>query len=194
MRHPTARTPACAPPPQQTILLGRSGGNVDEARQDSVGDWAAFGADLAVFVRDLHRVDLMGASRTGDLSWYRGGALQSCDEWISGCLRDCRGTVGGDLDVVSLERLWRSALALPEPADAPMWLHGDLKPTHLLVRQGSLHAVIDFGSLSVGFPDAEHSTVWDLPAQGRQAYWNAMDLDDATWERARLHHIRSPVG
>ncbi|KXK63994.1 phosphotransferase [Micromonospora rosaria] len=157
----------------------------EEPGPDTVSDWAAFGADLAAFVRELHRVDLMGASRTDDLSWYRAGPLQPCDEWVSQYFQDCRATVGDDLDVATLERFWRAALALPEPAGGPVWLHGDLKPSNLLVTDGSLHAVIDFGGLSVGFPDAEHATVWDLPAAGRQAYWDAMDLDEATWTRAR---------
>ncbi len=189
----------------------------EEAGQDTVGDWAAFGADLAEFVRDLRRTDLMGATRTGDLSWYRGGRLRACDQWISGCFDDCRagtgaantpaadapdtgpldsgppdagspdaGPSGADpLDFDALERLWRGALALPEPRAPHGWLHGDLKPSNLLVRDGGLHAVIDFGNLSVGLPDAEHATVWDLPPRAREAYWNAVDLDDATWARAR---------
>ncbi len=55
----------------------------------------------------------------------------------------------------------------------------------MLVRDGRLHAVIDFGGLSVGFPDAEHATVWDLPATARDAYWDAVRIDEATWVRAR---------
>ena len=161
----------------------------DEARPDTVGDWAAFGADLAAIVRDLHRVDLMGATGTGYLSWYRGGSLRPCDQWISTSLRDCRSRVGGEIDVETLERLWSEALALPEPAGGQVWLHGDLKPTNLLVRDGRLHAVIDFGGLSIGFPDAEHATVWDLPPEARRAYWNALDLDDLTWTRARAWAI-----
>ncbi|MFB6963392.1 phosphotransferase [Streptomyces sp. NPDC056309] len=94
-------------------------------------------------------------------------------------------TVGSELDVGTLEQLWRAALALPEPSGSQVWLHGDLKPTNLLVREGKLHAVIDFGGLSVGFPDAEHSTVWDLPPQARQAYWDTLNLDDLSWTRAR---------
>lgn len=161
----------------------------DEAHPDTVRDWAAFGADLAAIVRELHNIDLMGATRTDDLSWYRGGSLQACDQWISTCLEDCRTTVGPELDVETLEQLWRAALALPEPSGPHVWLHGDLKPTNLLVRERKLHAVIDFGCLSVGFPDAEHSTLWDLPPQARQAYWNTLDLDDLTWARARAWAI-----
>ncbi|CAL9287890.1 hypothetical protein SUDANB180_06214 [Streptomyces sp. enrichment culture] len=160
-----------------------------EAGLDTVGDWAAFGADLAAVVRELHRVDLMGATRADGLAWYRGGSLSPCDQWISRCLDDCRTTVGSELDVDALEQLWRAALELPEPRGPHVWLHGDLKPTNLLVRKGRLHAVIDFGGLSVGFPDAEHSTLWDFPQRAREAYWDALNLDDLTWARARAWAI-----
>lgn len=161
----------------------------DEASPDTVRDWAAFGSDLAAIVRELHNIDLMGATRTDDLSWYRGGSLQPCDQWISTCLEDCRTAMGPELDVETLEQLWRAALALPESSGPDVWLHGDLKPTNLLVREGKLHAVIDFGGLSVGFPDAEHSTLWDLPPQARQAYWDTLNLDDLAWARARAWAI-----
>jgi aminoglycoside phosphotransferase (APT) family kinase protein len=161
----------------------------DEANPDTVRDWATFGADLAVLVRQLHSIDLMGATRADGLAWYRGGSLKPCDQWISRCLKDCRGTVGSELDIDTLEQVWRAALALPEPSGPSVWLHGDLKPTNLLVRDGKLHAVIDFGSLSVGFPDAEHSTIWDLPPQARQAYWDTLNLDGLTWARARAWAI-----
>ncbi|MFF8951955.1 aminoglycoside phosphotransferase family protein [Streptomyces sp. NPDC014940] len=161
----------------------------DEAGPDTVRDWAAFGADLAAVVRELHGIGLMGATRTGDLSWYRGGTLRSCDEWVGAAFADCRATVGPALDVDALERLWRAALDLPDPSGPHVWLHGDLKPSNLLVRDGRLHAVIDFGALSVGFPDAEHAPVWDLPPRARQAYRDALDLDDTTWARARAWAI-----
>ncbi|WP_412538442.1 aminoglycoside phosphotransferase family protein [Longispora sp. K20-0274] len=160
-----------------------------EPGPDTVGDWAAFGADLAAFVRGLHAVDLMGATRSGDLSWYRGGSLRDCDEWARRCFEDCRNTPGMELDIDTLERFWREGADLPNPSGPHVWLHGDLKPTNLLVAEGALHAVIDFGCLSVGFPDAEHATVWDLPTEARRAYWAAMDLDEATWTRARAWAI-----
>jgi aminoglycoside phosphotransferase (APT) family kinase protein len=156
-----------------------------EAGPGSVRDWAAFGADLAVFVRALHRVDLMGATRAGELSWYRGGDLGECDAWVTRALADCRGLVGADLDLDRVERFWRAGVALPVSTGAPVWLHGDLKPTNLLVKEGRLAAVIDFGALSVGLPDAEHATIWDLPGPARQAYRDTLGLDEDTWIRAR---------
>ena len=63
----------------------------------------------------------------------------------------------------ALRHLWREAAALPDPTAAQVWLHGDLRPANLLARGGRFEAVIDFGALSVGWPDAEHAAVWDLP-------------------------------
>ncbi|MEV0899520.1 phosphotransferase [Actinoplanes sp. NPDC049802] len=157
-----------------------------EASPDSVRDWVTFGTDLAGFVRVLHGIDLMGARRAGEYSWYRGGSLRDCDGWVSTALADCRRLAGDGLDVDTLQSYWRAGLALPDPPTAHVWMHADLKPTNLLVGEsGRLRAVIDWGSLTVGWPDAEHAAVWDLPAGARHAYWNGVDLDDATWTRAR---------
>ena len=71
----------------------------------------------------------------------------------------------------------------PSPSRRPV------RARTLLAQQGKLHAVIDFGGLSVGLPDAEHSPLWDLPPEARQAYWEAISLDDVTWLRARAWAI-----
>ncbi|MGK5737924.1 aminoglycoside phosphotransferase family protein [Micromonospora sp. URMC 103] len=177
-----AGTPGAAFPLAWSVYRWIDG---EEPGPGAVTDWAAFGRDLAETVRSLHTVDLMGAARTGSLSGYRGGALGPCDGWVGESFDACRAIPGLDLDVAFLHQLWRDALALPDPAGRHVWLHADLKPTNLLVRDGRLHALIDFGGLQVGAPDAEHAPVWDLPAEARGAYWDAMDLDHLTWLRAR---------
>ncbi|MFF2493525.1 aminoglycoside phosphotransferase family protein [Agromyces sp. NPDC058064] len=155
----------------------------------NVEGWSAFGHDLAAFVRELHAIELMRATRDGGLSWYRGGSLRDADEWIAPYFDGCRPLVGDELDIGTLERWWREAVELPDSTAGPVWLHGDLRPGNLLVRDGRLHAVIDFGALSIGAPDAEHAPVWDLPAAARDAYFAAARLDDATWLRARAWAI-----
>lgn len=156
---------------------------------DTVIDWSRFGADLAGFVRDLHRTDLMGTERAGELSWYRGGSLREPERSVALAFEQARPLVGVDLDVDLLERWWRDALALPDSPAPHVWLHGDLRPGNLLAHHGRLHAVIDFGALSVGAPDAEHAAIWDLPPDARNAYWNALALDESTWLRARAWAI-----
>ena len=156
----------------------------DQVSAATVTDWHRYGRELAEFVGSLHAADLMGATRSGDLSWYRGGTLQPDDDWIGPCFATARGH-GADLDYERLERLWRDALELPAPSGPHVWLHADLKPTNVLARHGRLHAVIDFGALSVGHPDAEHAVTWDLPAVARDAYRASLDIGDLTWARAR---------
>lgn len=165
----------------------------DPVGPEAVRDWGAFGADLASFVRELHGTQLMGASRAGGLTWYRGGRPAESDAWVRPSFDACRRLVGDELDVDALEEMWRAGLALPDSDVGPVWLHGDLRPANLLARDGRLHAVIDFGGLSIGLPDAEHAAVWDLPLQARAAYWDALDLDEATWTRARAWAVAVAV-
>ena len=174
-----AGTPTPAYPAAWSVFRWIDGA---EPGPGTVSDWTTFGADLAGFVRELHATDLMGATRAADLAGSRGGSLRPCARWVDQAFTECPDPA---LDLPTLRRLWTEALAQPDPAAPDVWLHTDLKPTNLLVRGGRLHAVIDFGGLTVGFPDAEHATVWDLPAPAREAYWNALDLDDPTWIRAR---------
>ncbi len=156
----------------------------EPAGPDSVEDWTTYGRDLAAFVRELHSCDLLGARRAGELEWYRGGLLQEHDGWLADCLTAIRGLPTG-LDVDALQEIWTAASRLPPPRGRHVWLHGDLKPTNVLVRSGRITAVIDFGGLSIGHPDAEHAPIWDLPAAARGAYRVALGLDDAIWMRAR---------
>ncbi|BAJ32886.1 MULTISPECIES: phosphotransferase [Kitasatospora] len=155
---------------------------------DSVRDWAALGTALAGAVRTLHAAPVPDETAREGLDWYRGGELGPCDEWVGAYFAELAAAGGAGLGPGRLARLagvWREGLLLPAPDGPAVWLHGDLKPSNLLVRDGALHAVIDFGGLSVGFPDAEHAPVWDLPAAARRAYWRAAALSPETWRRSR---------
>lgn len=82
---------------------------------------------------------------------------------------------------------WNSALAAPAYAAAPVWVHGDLHPGNLIVHDGVLSAVIDFGDLTAGDPAVDFAVVWMLfqPAE-RQVFREASGrIDDPTWSRAR---------
>jgi aminoglycoside phosphotransferase (APT) family kinase protein len=136
----------------------------------------------------------MGATATGDLNSNRarrlqGGPRQGHAKQVQDDFDRCRPIVGSQLDLDALEQMWLAALDLPEPSGAHVWLHGDLKPANILVRDGTLHAIIDFGTLCIGFPEGEHSTLWEMPTPARQAYRNVLDIDDLTWARARARAI-----
>lgn len=65
-------------------------------------------------------------------------------------------------------------------------MHGDLHPTNLLVERGELTAVIDFGLLGVGDPACDLMIAWTyLSDDSRDAFRNALAVDDAMWSRGR---------
>jgi aminoglycoside phosphotransferase (APT) family kinase protein len=58
-------------------------------------------------------------------------------------------------------RLWERAVAAPV-APEPVWLHGDLHPRNLIVRDGALSAVIDWGDMTAGDPATDLACAWML--------------------------------
>jgi len=73
-----------------------------------------------------------------------------------------------------------------EAGGAPAWIHTDLLRPNLLVGDGRLRAVIDFGGMGAGDPAADVVPAWNVfGAAGRAVYRDALAVDDGTWERAR---------
>lgn len=157
----------------------------EEPGPGTVDDWERLGRDLAGVVATLHGTDTAGAVRGGRLAWYRGLPLASVADDVDAALAECRALEDLDLDVDEVGRCWRRLLAAPDPHVPHVWLHGDLRPANLLVRDGRLVAVLDFGSLSLGRPAAEHAALWHLPEAAGAAYRAELGVDDDTWARAR---------
>ena len=92
----------------------------------------------------------------------------------------------GMLDTDAATAAWESALQVPDWRHPPVWIHGDLQSGNLLVQQGRLSAVIDFGCLGVGDPACDLSVAWNLlSAPTRESFRAALPVDDATWARGR---------
>jgi aminoglycoside phosphotransferase (APT) family kinase protein len=67
-----------------------------------------------------------------------------------------------------------------------VWVHGDMAPSNLLITGGELAAVIDFGCCAVGDPACDLVIAWTLfSGASRDAFVTTVNLDDATWARAR---------
>jgi aminoglycoside phosphotransferase (APT) family kinase protein len=91
----------------------------------------------------------------------------------------------------SVLRAWDQALAAPGYDRPPVWLHGDLHPANILVHDGRVSGVIDFGDITAGDPASDLSVAWMLlPPGGRASFWSAYQGaggsgDDALRARAR---------
>lgn len=91
------------------------------------------------------------------------------------------------LDRAAVLTRWEALSTAPAWDGPPLWLHGDVHPGNLLVADGGLVAVIDFGDLTAGDPATDLAVAWMLlPARARPALRAAYgEVDDATWQRAQ---------
>jgi aminoglycoside phosphotransferase (APT) family kinase protein len=60
--------------------------------------------------------------------------------------------LGTTVDGHLVTRMFRAAVAVAAWDRTPVWLHGDLHPANILIDDGRISAVIDFGDLTAGDP------------------------------------------
>jgi len=128
-------------------------------------------------------------------------AALHCDAPGDAPLNEFRGQPVGDLrarvvanvarlaarvDPVAVLARFDEAAAADEWSGPPQWLHGDLHSANVLVTDGAISAVIDFGDITSGDPAVDLAIGWMLfGAVDREAFRHAAgDVDDATWSRS----------
>ena len=137
---------------------------------------------LGEFVLALRAVDARGGPRAGPHNVGRGLPLAHRD----GHVRDAVAKLGEDVDGAAVLAAWDRALAAGT-WDAPgVWVHGDIHAGNLLVEDGRVRAVIDFGTLGVGDPAVDLLVAWTLfDGPARAAFRETVEADDALWQRGR---------
>ena len=81
-------------------------------------------------------------------------------------------------------RAWDAALAAPGYDGPPLWLHGDLHPANILVNDGQVSGVIDFGDITAGDPASDLSVAWMLLPPGcHDSFWSAYQAAGGSWGR-----------
>jgi aminoglycoside phosphotransferase (APT) family kinase protein len=153
----------------------------EHATHDRITDLAAFAAALGQFLHALQQVDATGGPPAGEQSFYRGGSLTVYDAET----RRALALLDGKIDTVLAHEIWETALRT-EWQGPPAWVHGDVAAGNLLVKDGRLHAVIDFGCSAIGDPACDLVIAWTfLSGESRAAFRSALPLDDGTWARGR---------
>ena len=146
-------------------------------------DSAAVAAAVGGFLGALH----VPAPPDAPANSFRGGPLAGRAPNLAASL----GLLGGAVNRDLVLRSWESALAAPGYDGPPRWLHGDLHPANILVLDGRVSGVIDFGDITSGDPATDLAVAWMLlpPAWHgalRAAYEAAGGpAGDALWRRAR---------
>jgi aminoglycoside phosphotransferase (APT) family kinase protein len=145
------------------------------ALDESAVDGTALAEDLARFVIALQRLPIVDPPPAG----YRAGPLAPEDGAVRAALHELRDEIDYDRAVP----LWTAAAAAPPWHRAPVWVHGDLLPGNLVLRDGRLTGVIDWAAAGVGDPACDLMIAWALDPAARDRFRAATDIDDATWLR-----------
>ena len=153
----------------------------EPASTGQVADLAAFASALAGFLAALQAIDASDGPPAGAHNFFRGGPLATWDEQTRQLIR----LTAADIDARAAASVWDTALASTWE-QAPVWVHGDLAASNMLVAGGALHAVIDFGGVAIGDPAYDLVMEWEFfTGDSAAAFRRGLHLDEATWARGR---------
>ena len=137
---------------------------------------------LAAFLRGLH----VAAPADAPVDTVRGAhprdSTDGFDRFFDSVGADAIGS-----DAADVRAIWDDAVAAPAWEGPPVWVHGDLHPANVVVADGTLAGVVDFGALFAGDPAADLAAAWLLLPAGAAARFFAAyaEADEATIRRAR---------
>jgi aminoglycoside phosphotransferase (APT) family kinase protein len=141
-------------------------------------DLTAVAIALGRFLHAIHRP----APPDAPVNPYRGIPLDQRTER----LRDGLVLLGESVARPRVEALWERLVTTPPWNGPDLWLHGDVHPLNLLVHEGALSAVIDFGDITSGDPASDLAVAWMLfPPTIRPMFGAACNVDSDTRARGR---------
>ena len=153
----------------------------DPASVDRIASLTVFAADLAGFLAALSAIDASGGPPPGAHNFFRGGPLDTYDAQSRASIV----RLAEEIDSEAATEVWEAAVASTWKR-SPVWVHGDVVASNLLVADGALAAVIDFGGAAVGDPACDLAMAWTFFAgDSREAFRGGLPFDDATWARGR---------
>ena len=148
---------------------------------EGIADLCQFASTLAQFLVTLQRINPTDGPPPGKHNFFRGGPLTTYDTEARDAIAALRGRIATD----AVTAVWEAALQATWHGP-PVWIHGDVHPTNLLVNNERLCAVIDFGCSGVGDPACDTTIAWTFfKGESREAFRKALPLDSATWMRGR---------
>ncbi|WP_045235138.1 aminoglycoside phosphotransferase family protein [Deinococcus pimensis] len=162
-------------PCEWSVYTWLRGENPTPGRLD---DPEGFALDLAAFVTTLHALNVVDAppSERGRRS------LRDLDASACAATEQAHGLIGVEAATHALE----TALRAHEWDGHAVWVHADLLPGNLLIEDGRLNGMLDFGALGTGDPASDLNVAWSvLPREAREVFRDALGANEGTWARAR---------
>lgn len=151
----------------------------EPAHLDRIADRSAFAHDLARFVTRLRAVP---AAEDAPLARNRARPVADYDEATRAVIAGAAHLV----DAPAAVAVWEEALAARPHEGPSVWVHGDLDG-NVLLRNGRLAGVVDWGSLCVGDPAVDAQVVWSplFDDRSRAVFVEALGVEDEQLARSR---------
>ena len=153
----------------------------EDVESDPGIDTFKLAESVAQFLDELHKVDSSVGPSPGSHNYFRGANLAEYD-------RDTQTYIellDGNICTKAALSIWNQGLNARWISN-PVWVHGDLEASNILVSGGSLAAVIDFGNCAVGDPACDLVMAWTyFDENARENFRSNLNLDNDTWARAR---------
>lgn len=141
--------------------------------------------DLVLFLKELQAITDVPGPTPGQHNWWRGDHVNIYDKGA----REQITILAGIIDNNKALALWEQACAT-KWHQPPVWIHGDFAIGNMLIQDGKLSAVIDFGGISVGDPACDLVIAWTyLSKKARDIFISEMDLDDDIVNYLEKHTI-----
>lgn len=176
--HPLAKgAPGCGFPRPWSVYRWLPGAH---ATVERVASMPEFARELGEFLTALYAAPTAGGPQPGQHNFHRGASPEKYDAQT----REAVAYLAGQIDAATATEVWEASLAPWH--GRPVWLHGDLSASNLLVTEGRLSAVIDFGTAAVGDPACDLAIAWTFFAgASRQIFRDSVPLDEQAWARGR---------
>jgi aminoglycoside phosphotransferase (APT) family kinase protein len=172
-------TPSERFPKMWTVMTWVDGTPLDHATI-ARGDHAA--DTLAAFLRALHVEAPADAPGASDFGTHPKDSRGGFEHFLGAVDLGGFGFAEDDIRAV-----WDDAAATPEWPGPRVWVHGDLHPANVVVADGTLAGIVDFGALFAGDPAWDLGAAWLLLPQGcaSRFFDSYGQADEATVRRAR---------
>jgi aminoglycoside phosphotransferase (APT) family kinase protein len=136
--------------------------------------------EICSFLAAMKHTKVDNIPPPGQHNFGRGVPLQSRDEQTRAAIL----AISDEFDPAELLLAWDKSLAARVNDGKPELIHGDLAPSNILMRDGKLAGVIDWGGMAVGDPACDLMIAWNfLDNPWRGMFHLAVGVDDDEWMR-----------
>lgn len=137
--------------------------------------------DIANFLKELQSIDCVDGPTPGQHNWWRGDHASVYDKGAREQILKLSNTIDANKAINIWEQASKTKWNKP-----PVWIHGDFYVGNMLIKDGKLSAIIDFGGMGLGDPACDLVIAWAyLEGKAREIFIQEMALDNDTWLRAK---------